>query len=63
MPRLKTRKSVKKRITVTKQGKAKAKKSFSGHLLTSKNRKRKRRLKQKVVLTKTESAKLRRMIV
>ena len=63
MPKLKTRKSVKKRVTITKTGKAKAKKSFSGHLLTSKNRKRKRNLKQKVVLTKAESAKLRKMII
>jgi len=31
--------------------------------MTSKNRKRKRNLKQKAVLTKTESAKLRKMIV
>jgi len=63
MPKLKTRKAVKKRVTITKTGKAKAKKSFSGHLMTSKNRKRKRNLKQKAVLTKTESAKLRKMIV
>jgi large subunit ribosomal protein L35 len=62
MPKLKTRKSVKKRIKVTKRGKVKVKKSFSGHLLTSKSRKRKRHLKQKRVLTKTESAKLRAMI-
>ena len=63
MPKLKTRKAVKKRVTITKTGMAKAKKSFSGHLLTSKNRKRKRKLKQKVVLTKAESVKLRKMII
>jgi large subunit ribosomal protein L35 len=62
MPKLKTRKSVKKRIKVTKRGKVKVKKSFSGHLLTSKNRKRKRHLKQKRVLTKNEAAKLRTMV-
>ena len=62
MPKLKTRKSVKKRIKVTKRGKVKVKKSFSGHLLTCKNRKRKRHMKKKRVLTKTESAKLRAMI-
>ncbi len=61
MPKQKTRKSVAKRVKITKTGKAKAKKSFSGHLQTSKNRKRKRRLKQKIVLTKAESAKLRKM--
>jgi large subunit ribosomal protein L35 len=62
MPKRKTRKAIKKRITITKTGKAKAKKSFSGHLLTGKSRKRKRGLKQRAVLTKTESAKLRMMI-
>lgn len=62
MPKRKTRKAIKKRVTITKTGKAKVKKSFSGHLLTSKNRKRKRGLKQKVVLTKTESAKMRAML-
>lgn len=62
MPKLKTRKSVKKRFTITKKGKAKAKKPFSGHLLTCKNRKRKRHLKNKTVMTKTESSKLRKMV-
>ncbi len=62
MPKRKTRKAVKKRAKVTKTGKVKVKKSFSGHLMTSKNRKRKRNLKKKRVLTKTESAKLRSMI-
>ncbi len=62
MPKRKTRKAIKKRITITKKGKAKAKKAFSGHLLTHKNRKRKRGLKQRAVLTKTESAKLRKML-
>jgi large subunit ribosomal protein L35 len=62
MPKLKTRKSVKKRIKVTKRGKVKVKKSFSGHLLTCKSRKRKRHMKKKRVLTKNEAAKLRSMI-
>ena len=62
MPKLKTRKSVKKRIRVTKKGKVKAAKAFRGHLLSSKNRKRKRNLKRRNVLTRAESAKLRGMI-
>lgn len=62
MPKLKTRKAVKKRIKVSKRGKVKVKKSFSGHLLTGKSRKRKRHMKNKRVLTKNEAAKLRSMI-
>lgn len=62
MLKLKTRKSAKKRFTVSKNGKAKASKAFRGHLLTTKNRKRKRHLKQKQVLPAKESAKIRTML-
>ena len=62
MPKLKTRKSVKKRIKVTAKGNVKASKAFRGHLLSHKSRKRKRQLKNKVVVPKKEAAKLRAMI-
>ena len=62
MPKLKTRKAAAKRIKVTKKGKVKISKAFRGHLLTSKSRKRKRQLKQKTILGKKETAKLRVMI-
>ena len=63
MPKLKTRKAVKKRITVTKKGKVKTSKPFRGHLLTSKNRKRKRHLKNRAKLTNVSANKLRAMII
>jgi len=62
MPKLKTRKGVKRRIRITKTGKVKKSKAFHGHLLTGKNRKRKRHLKQRNALTRKESAKLRSMV-
>lgn len=62
MPKLKTRKAVSKRAKVTKKGKVKMSKAFRGHLLTSKSRKRKRSLKQKNILNKKASAKIRAMI-
>ncbi|NQT90554.1 MAG: 50S ribosomal protein L35 [Candidatus Omnitrophica bacterium] len=62
MPKLKTRKAVAKRVTVSKKGKAMMAKAFKGHLLTSKNRKRKRRLKQRSTATKANSAKIRGMV-
>ena len=62
MPKLKTRKAVRKRVKVTKKGKVKVSKAFRGHLLTSKSRKRKRSLNKKNILNKKEGAKLRAMI-
>ncbi|MCM8761076.1 MAG: 50S ribosomal protein L35 [Candidatus Omnitrophica bacterium] len=44
MPKLKTLKSAKKRIRITKKGKAKHFKASRSHLLTSKRSKRKRLL-------------------
>jgi large subunit ribosomal protein L35 len=46
MPKLKTRKCVKKRMRVTKSGKIKHFKAGKGHLLTSKRSKRKRGLRR-----------------
>lgn len=61
MSKIKTRKAVAKRIRVTKRGKVKKSKASSGHLLTSKSRKRKRHLKKKNILSNKESKKLRAM--
>ncbi len=44
MPKLKTNRSVKKRIRITKSGKAKFFRAGKSHLLTSKRAKRKRHL-------------------
>ena len=46
MRKLKTSKSVSKRFKVTKKGKIKRAKAFTGHLLSGKKRKRKRSLKR-----------------
>ena len=46
MPKLKTRKSAKKRMRVTKSGKIKHFKAGRGHLLTGKRSKRKRQLRR-----------------
>lgn len=44
MPKLKTNRSVRKRMRITKSGKVKHFKATRGHLLTGKSSKRKRRL-------------------
>ena len=45
MPKIKSRRGVQKRIKVSKKGKVLIKSSGKSHLLTTKNRKRKRRLR------------------
>lgn len=54
MPKLKTRKSLAKRIKITKKGKALRSKTGRRHLLSSKDRKRKRNLRRKVAVLKGE---------
>ena len=44
MPKQKTHKGLKKRVKITASGKVRFKKSFSGHLMSSKNAKRRRHL-------------------
>ena len=50
MPKQKTHKGMKKRFTVTANGKAKHRKAFRGHLLSGKSGNRKRHLRQDGVL-------------
>ena len=62
MPKLKTRKAVAKRVRITKKGRVKKTKAGSGHLLSSKSRKRKRHLKKRDLVTKIDAAKIRLMV-
>lgn len=59
MPKIKTSRSAAKRFSFTKTGKAKHKRAFLRHLLSSKSRGRKRQLRQAGTLNKVESAKMR----
>ena len=62
MPKKKTNKAAAKRFKVTANGKLKHAKAGSGHLLTSKNRKRKRSLRAKAVLSKAENKRVTRLL-
>ena len=62
MPKIKTSRSAAKRFKFTKTGKAKHKRAFLRHLLSSKSRGRKRQLRQPGVLNKVDSAKIRAMM-
>ncbi|MCK4887031.1 MAG: 50S ribosomal protein L35 [Planctomycetes bacterium] len=52
MPKQKTHKGLSKRVKVTASGKVKYKKSFTGHLMSSKSAKRKRSLSKASTMTK-----------
>jgi large subunit ribosomal protein L35 len=59
MPKQKTHKGMKKRFKVTASGKAKHRKAFRGHILSSKTSKRKRHLRQDGVVTSKEATTIR----
>lgn len=54
MPKIKTNRSLAKRIKLTKGGKAKRGKAGRGHLLTKKKSKRKRRLRKAGLVSKAD---------
>ncbi|KGM43904.1 LSU ribosomal protein L35p [Olavius algarvensis spirochete endosymbiont] len=62
MPKMKTRKSANKRFKKTASGKFKYKSQGTRHILTKKSPKRKRNLRHRVVVSKTETPRLKRML-
>jgi large subunit ribosomal protein L35 len=62
MPKLKTHKGASKRFKKTGTGKVVRNKAFARHILTSKSRKRKRKLHQSTVADDANQATLRRML-
>jgi len=62
MPKKKTKKMVSKRVKKTASGKLMFKRPGSGHLLSSKSRKRKRNLRRRKVADKTDFKRLNEMI-
>lgn len=62
MPKTKTNKSAAKRIKVTASGKLKYSKAGSGHLLSSKSRKRKRNLRKSGILSPAENKRIKTLL-
>ncbi|MFN0149481.1 MAG: 50S ribosomal protein L35 [bacterium] len=62
MPKMKTNRSAAKRFKITKTGKVVRSKAYKRHLLTSKNRKTKRQLREDVVLDKGDAKRIRRLL-
>lgn len=62
MPKLKTRKSVAKRVKITKKKKALRSKAGRRHLLSCKSKKRKRHLKRKTTVSDGDMKALKRAL-
>ena len=62
MPKLKSNRGAAKRFKVTKKGKVKAKKGNLRHILTTKNRKRKRHLRKPKLLTQANQKQVKRLL-
>jgi large subunit ribosomal protein L35 len=62
MPKIKTKRGAAKRFRVTGSGKIKRKKAYLSHILTSKARKRKRKLRKGSYVEKANAAKVRKLI-
>lgn len=62
MPKIKSNRGAMKRFKVTGSGKIKRHKGFKSHLLSSKNKKRKRQLRQATTVAAVESKKIHKLI-
>ena len=62
MPKKKTNKSISKRFKKTANGRIKYSKAGSGHLLSSKNGKRKRNMRKRGVLAKADEKRISAII-
>lgn len=62
MPKLKTHTGAKKRFNLTKNGKVKRARAFKSHILTKKDSKRLRRLRQNAYADKTSVATIKLLI-
>jgi len=62
MPKMKTRRSAAKRFRKTGTGKIVRVKAYKSHILTKKNRKRKRRLRKKQILNSVDTKKVKRLV-
>ncbi|MDP6558743.1 MAG: 50S ribosomal protein L35 [Candidatus Binatia bacterium] len=62
MPKIKTKRGAAKRFKVTGSGKIKRAKGFKSHLLSSKGRKRKRKLRQTGLVSAKETKGIRKLV-
>jgi len=63
MPKMKTNRSARKRFRLTATGKVRRNRAFLRHILTSKARKRKRRLRQPALVAATDVRRIKRLLL
>ena len=63
MPKMKSKRSAVKRLKVTARGKILRNKANRSHILTKKTRKRKRRLKEKALVARSDRKRMRTLIM
>lgn len=63
MPKMKTNSGAKKRFSLTGTGRVKRKQAFMSHILTKKSQKRKRNLRETILVDKADEARMKRLIV
>ncbi len=63
MPKIKTNSAAKKRFQFTATGKIKRKRAFKNHILTKKEKKRKRHLAHSGLVDKTQQHRIKAMLV
>ena len=62
MPKMKSNRGAAKRFRATGGGKLVRMRAYKSHILTGKNRKRKRRLRSSTTASKADAARVRRML-
>ncbi len=62
MPKIKTNKAAAKRFRFTATGKVRRNKAFHSHILTKKERKRKRNLRKSIIADATNVAQVKRLL-
>ena len=62
MPKMKTNRSAAKRFRKTGTGKLRRQRAYHSHILTKKNPKRKRRLRQRTLVSKADTKRVKRLL-
>jgi large subunit ribosomal protein L35 len=62
MPKAKTRKSLTKRVRISKTGKVKISRAGKGHLLSKKSSKRRRHLRKKLIASRSDARRIKEML-
>lgn len=62
MPKMKTHRGAAKRFKLTASGKVKRSKAYASHILTKKERKRKRNLRQSTLVNKRDADRIKKLL-